>query len=84
MIIFLKINFPLDTSFFILFLIPILSSFLHFQLNENKIKYSKQIILLICLISFFLTVKYHLRFNEGRKFHELQNVNLTKSLGLRL
>lgn len=69
---------------FILFLIPILSSFLHFQLNENKIKYSKQIILLICLISFFLTVKYHLRFNEGRKFHELQNVNLTKSVDANL
>ena len=69
---------------FILFLIPVLSSFLHFQLNENKIKYSKQIILLICLISFFLTVKYHLRFNEGRKFHELQNVNLTKSVDANL
>ena len=69
---------------FILFLIPVLSSFLHFQLNENKIKYSKQIILLICLISFFLTVKYHLRFNEGRKFHELQNVNFTKSVDANL
>lgn len=69
---------------FILFLIPILSSFLHFQLNENKIKYSKQIILLICLISFSLTVKYHLRFNEGRKFHELQNVNFTKSVDANL
>ena len=69
---------------FILFLIPVLSSFLHFQLNENKIKYSKQIILLICLISFSLTVKYHLRFNEGRKFHELQNVNFTKSVDANL
>lgn len=69
---------------FILFLIPVLSSFLHFQLNENKIKYSKQTILLICLISFSLTVKYHLRFNEGRKFHELQNVNFTKSVDANL
>ncbi len=65
---------------FILFLIPILSSFLHFQLKKKKIKYSKQIIFLICLISFSLTVKYHLRFNEGRKFHELQNVNFNEAV----
>ena len=65
---------------FILFLIPILASFLHFQLNENKIKYSKKLILIICLITFSLTIKYHLRFNEGRKFHELQNINFTKAI----
>ena len=65
---------------FILFLIPILSSFLHFQLNENKIKYSKKLIFLICIITFSLTIKYHLRFNEDRKFHELQNVNFTKAI----
>jgi hypothetical protein len=69
---------------FILFLIPILSSFLHFQLNEDKIKYSKQIIFLICLISFSLTLKYHFRFNEDRKFHELQYVDFTKAVDANL
>ena len=65
---------------FILFLIPILSSFLHSLLNENKGEGTKKIIFLICLISFSLTIKYHLRFNEGRKFHELQNVNFDKAV----
>jgi hypothetical protein len=69
---------------FILFLIPILSSFLHYQLNEDKIKYSKQIIFLICLISFSLTLKYHFRFNEDRKFHELQYVDFTKAVDANL
>ncbi len=65
---------------FILFLIPILSAFLHFQLNENKIKYYKKLIFIICLITLSLTIKYHLRFNEDRKFHELQNVDFTKAV----
>ena len=69
---------------FILFLIPIISSFLHYQLNEDKIKYSKQIIFLICLISFSLTLKYHFRFNEDRKFHELQYVDFTKAVDANL
>ena len=35
------------------------------------------ILILFCL---FATFKYHLRFNENRKFHELQNVNLQLSI----
>jgi len=31
--------------------------------------------LIIVLICFYATFKYHLRFNEDRKFHELKNVN---------
>ena len=65
---------------FILFLIPILSSFLHFQIKQLKINYSKALISFICLICLILTTKYHLRFNEDRKFHELQNVNFSKAL----
>ena len=29
----------------------------------------------------FVTTKYHLRFNETRKFHELNNVNLKLAVG---
>ena len=36
----------------------------------------------ILLITFclFVTFKYHLRFNEGRKFHELNNANFNLSV----
>jgi hypothetical protein len=39
---------------------------------------------LIIIFTTFVTVKYHYRFNENRKFHELINVNLEKSERARL
>ena len=65
---------------FIYFLIPLLFSildkFLCFEFKKNK-KYIS-IILIVLLIS--ITLKYHLRFNENRKFHELENVKLSNSI----
>ena len=60
---------------FIFFLIPILAAFSQISLNEKKLKFKKQIYLLIVLFCLFATFKYHLRYNEGRKFHEMDNVN---------
>ena len=60
---------------FIFFLIPILFAFSHIYLNLNKFKLSKIIHTLLVLICLFAVFKYHLRFNEGRKFHELNYVN---------
>tara|TARA_B100000315_G_scaffold68152_1_gene62077 strand:+ start:382 stop:924 length:543 start_codon:yes stop_codon:yes gene_type:complete len=40
--------------------------------------------ILIIIFTIFVTVKYHYRFNENRKFHELTNVNLEKSEQARL
>ena len=34
----------------------------------------------LVLICIFAVTKYHLRFNEGRKFHELNNVNFELAL----
>jgi len=52
---------------FIFFLIPILIAFSHISINSNKLIISV-ILILFCL---GITTKYHLRFNENRKFHEL-------------
>ncbi len=60
---------------FIFFLIPILSGFIHVNLLKEK-KIYQYLMILFC---FFVTVKYHYRFNEGRKFHELINANFTLS-----
>ena len=37
------------------------------------------VFLVILVLSFSITGKYHLRFNEHKKFHELANVNLDLS-----
>lgn len=59
---------------FIFFLIPFLSGIIHLfclkYFNKNFLIF---IVLLICIFS---TIKYHLRFNEHRKFNELEKVNL--------
>ena len=60
---------------FIFFLIPILTAFSQISLNDSKLKFKKSICFIIIFICLFATFKYHLRFNEGRKFHELKNVN---------
>ena len=60
---------------FIFFLIPILFAFSNISflfLKNNKNKLISLILISICLFS---TIKYHIRFNENRKFHEFKNVN---------
>ena len=64
---------------FIFFLIPILFAYSHIYLSlpkSNLIKVTQIVLILICL---FAVVKYHIRFNEGRKFHELNYVNFDLS-----
>ena len=60
---------------FIFFLIPILTAFSQISLTDSKLKFKKPICLIIILICLLATFKYHLRYNENRKFHELHNVN---------
>jgi hypothetical protein len=60
---------------FIFFLIPILFAFSHISLEKSNIKYKKIIYFVLIFLCIFATYKYHLRYNEGRKFHELKNVN---------
>jgi len=60
---------------FIFFLIPILTAFSQISLIDSKLKFKKPICLIIILICLLVTFKYHLRYNENRKFHELNNVN---------
>ena len=64
---------------FIFFLIPILAAFSHISLLKMKTNLKNSLCILIIFLSVFSTYKYHSRYNEGRKFHELKNVdfNLT-------
>ena len=64
---------------FIFFLIPINLSFLiiileNFQLNKKKFNIAVLVLFVFCI---FTTAKYYQRFIIEKKFHDLQNVNLT-------
>ncbi len=65
---------------FIYFLVPLLFSFFHIFLTYCNYKVSKVFFLTLLILSTLSTFKYHLRFNETRKFHDLQNINLNKSI----
>ena len=64
---------------FIFFLIPILFAYSHVNLNLEKFNLKNSIPLILVIFCFFVTIKYHLRFNESRKFHELSYVDFKKS-----
>ena len=65
---------------FILFLIPILCAFLHSQVIQIEIKFKKVFTNLLIIVCIFFTIKYHLRYNESRKFHEMANINIELSV----
>mgnify|MGYP001293983899 CR=1 FL=1 len=65
---------------FIYFLIPILFSFLDKNLNNVFKKRKKLISLVLLSLIILITTKYHLRFNENRKFHELEHMNFEESV----
>lgn len=65
---------------FIFFLIPIFTAFSHISIEKNNIKYKKIIFYILIFCCLFSTYKYHLRYNEGRKFHELKNINFNLSV----
>ncbi len=63
---------------YIFFLIPLLTAFIH---TYNINKYSKNIFLYsVIALCLFAVTKYHLRYNEQRKFHRLEKVDLEKAV----
>jgi hypothetical protein len=63
---------------YIFFLIPLLTAFIH---TYNINKFTKNIFLyLVIALCVFATTKYHLRYNEHRKFHRLEKVDLRKAV----
>ena len=58
---------------YIFSLIPILAAVLH--LNLKKLNFNTKIIYIILLLVLFATIKFHLRFNVDRKFHDIEKVD---------
>ena len=67
---------------FIFSLIPVIASILH--LNILKLNLNPKIILLIILVVFIATIKFHLRFNIDRKFHDLENIDKNNAINANL
>ena len=64
---------------FVYFIIPILFGLLYSELKLHNFKYKKYLLIAVLISVFLITFKYHLRFNENRKFHELENVEISKA-----
>ena len=60
---------------FIFFIIPILFAFSHISISPSKSNFNNLFPLILILICLFAATKYHIRFNENRKFHELNYVD---------
>ena len=61
---------------YIYFLVPILFGLLDSEIHLTQIKFKKYVSIFLILTLAFITLKYHLRFNENRKFHELTKTEL--------
>jgi hypothetical protein len=65
---------------YIYFLIPIFFAWLDSDLNKYKFKYRKYFSITIIIALILITLKYHYRYNETRKFHELEYTNLKRAI----
>ena len=61
------------------FLIPILFAFSHIEFNHLKTNLKNFTSLILIGVCLYASVKYHIGFNENRKFHELNYVNFNLS-----
>ncbi len=66
---------------YIYFLIPLLFAFLEKELEIKNYKFKKITSIGLIIILIFITFKYHFRFNENRKFHELSKEQLSNTIG---
>jgi len=64
---------------FIFFLIPILFAFSQINLSNHNVNSKNLFSIIFISICLFAVLKYHIRFNENRKFHELNYVDFNLS-----
>lgn len=63
---------------FIYFLIPLISAFLLPIIKKKN--FNKYYLVILFVVIFLVTIKYHLRFNEQRKFHELRDIDFNNAI----
>jgi len=65
---------------FIFFLIPVMCAFSVIYINTANLKFKKYFSIFFMIFCLFVTAKYHIRFNEERRFHEMTNINFDLSI----
>ena len=65
---------------YIYFLIPLLFGLIEKELQLSQIKYKRYFSYCLIILISLITIKYHLRFNENRKFHELTKKDIEQSI----
>ncbi|MBL6758821.1 MAG: hypothetical protein ISQ17_03630 [Pelagibacteraceae bacterium] len=65
---------------YIYFLVPLLFGFLESEIQKSKKSFKKFISHSLIILLAFITIKYHFRFNENRKFHELSKIQINQSI----
>ena len=65
---------------FIFFLIPFFLGLANIQLNNCSEKYQKYLKIILVIFCIGITLKYHIRFNIERKFHELNTVKFSQAI----
>ena len=60
-------------------MIPLFLGLANIQLNNSKEKYKKFFNIILVTLCIGVTLKYHLRFNVERKFHELNNAKFSQA-----
>ena len=68
-------------SKFYFFLIPLLCGVFHSYYQKSANKFLLIFTIGICV---FAVTKYHFRFNEERKFNELENINISKAVDAKI
>jgi len=68
---------------YIFFLIPLLTAFVQifFKSIFKKNNFFLYLLIGVCIFS---VTKYHFRFNENRKFNELQNIDISKAIDAKI
>ena len=69
---------------YIYFLCPLLFAILSNEIFKQRYKHQTYIVIFSLLVSVLVTFKYHERFNENRKFHELTSANMSESINSNL
>jgi len=63
---------------FIYFLIPLSFALLEIEIKDSTFKNKNIFIYIILILVTITTVKYHIRYNENRQFHDLKNTDISK------
>lgn len=65
---------------YIFFIIPIVTAFIHIFNEKNNLNKKNLILYFIIGLCIFSVTKYHLRYNENRKFHRLEKTDFSKAV----